>query len=224
MADYLTTIYNDKARPQTEYPALLAAYLMQFAGLTPGMSLLEVGCGRCEFLKGFAACGLSVVGVDILPTAAEYAPEISVLVADVETEKLPVADNSFDVVYSKSFIEHLTSPDRFFIEASRVLKPGGILLTLVPDWESCYKIYFDDFTHRTPFTRTTLEDLYHFTDFTDVVVRRFRQLPITWKYSWMNVICAAISPFIPVRTKVPFLRWSRELMVIGIGYKGKQNG
>ena len=118
MADYLDVIYNDKARPQTSYPSKLAAYLVQLAGLKPGMSLLEVGCGRCEFLKGFAACGLSVTGVDISPKASEYAQGISILTADVETEKLPVADGSFDVVYSKSFIEHLVHPDRYFMKST----------------------------------------------------------------------------------------------------------
>lgn len=201
MKDYLETVYNDTVRPRTTYPEKLVAHLIQLAGLKPGMSLLEVGCGRCEFLKGFAAHGLTVTGVDISPKSPEFAQEIHIIGANVEEDGLPVADNSFDVVYSKSFIEHLVHPTRYFAEALRVLKPGGILLTLVPDWESCYKIYFDDFTHRTPFTRTTLEDIYHFADFTEVSVRRFRQLPITWKYPWMNAVCAALSPFYPSADK-----------------------
>ena len=32
-------------------------------------------------------------------------------------------------------------------------------------------------------------------------------------------LCAFISPFIPVRTKNKFFRWSRELMLVGIGMK-----
>jgi SAM-dependent methyltransferase len=221
MADYIATIYNETERPKTVYPGRLAAYLMEYAGLKPGMSLLEVGCGRCEFLRGFAACGLNVTGVDISPQAREYAPELPIFAADIEQDPLPFPDCSFDVVYSKSFIEHLWNPDKYFREAWRVLKEGGVLLTLVPDWESCYKIYFDDFTHRTPFTCVALHDLYRCCDFTEVSTRCFRQLPVTWKYPWMNIICRMIAPFVPVRTKIPFLRWSRELMVIGIGKKGK---
>jgi len=133
---------------------------------------------------------------------------------------LPFPDNSFDMVYNKSFLEHLREPDRFLREARRVLKPGGLLLSLVPDWEVNYKIYFDDFTHRTPFTVISLRDIYLMCDFERISVYKFRQLPIVWRFPLLNYFCAAISPFVPVRTKNKFLRWSRELMLIGSAYKG----
>ena len=36
-----------------------------------------------------------------------------------------------------------------------------------------------------------------------------------------TTFCAFISPFIPVRTQQKFLRWSRELLLIGYGIKPK---
>ena len=119
--------------------------------------MLEPGCGRGEFLS-FQKLGLDVVGVDISPETKNFGHDFEVSICDVETEKLPFKDDTFDVIYSKSFIEHLYYPERYLKEAYRVLKPGGLLLTLVPDWESNYKIYFDDFTHRTPFTTISLRD------------------------------------------------------------------
>ena len=56
-------------------------------------------------------------------------------------------DNSIDIVYSKSFIEHLHYPERYLEEAYRVLKPNGIFLTLTPDWQSNYKIFFQVFIY-----------------------------------------------------------------------------
>ena len=91
--------------------------------------------------------------------------------------KLPFDDNSIDIVYSKSFIEHLHYPERYLEEAYRVLKPNGIFLTLTPDWQSNYKIFFDDFTHRTPFTTVALSDAYKMYGFKDINVYKFRQLP-----------------------------------------------
>jgi len=217
--DYLSVIYDEGSHPYTEYPKQLCHYLFQTFDLKSGMKMLEPGCGRGEHLKNFQDLGLEVYGVDLSPEAKEYSDKIPVELCDVENEKLPFEDSTFDVVYSKSFIEHLYYPERYLLEAYRVLKPGGKLITLVPDWESNYKTYFDDFTHRTPFTKPSLIDAYKIYGFINLSVFKFRQIPIVWKYLALNHLCRIITPFIPVRTKNKYLRWSRELMLIGVGIK-----
>jgi ubiquinone/menaquinone biosynthesis C-methylase UbiE len=220
---YLSVVYDESSHPFTEYPKLLCHYLYQSFGLNVGMKMLEPGCGRGEFLCHFQELGLDVQGVDISPEAIKFASDFTVDICDVEKELLPFHDNTFDVVYSKSFIEHLHKPEKYLMEAFRVLKPGGKLITLVPDWESNYKIYFDDFTHRTPFTQPSLLDAYRIYGFEEVNVYKFRQLPIVWKYPALNYLCAIISPFVPIRTKNKFLRWSRELMLVGVGIKPEKS-
>jgi len=217
--NYLSVVYDEKSHPYNDYPKKLCAYLFQSFGLKQGMKMLEPGCGRGEILKNFKELGLEVVGMDISPEATKFDNGLDVKLCDIENEALPFDDNTFDVIYSKSFIEHLYYPERYLEEAYRVLKPNGILLTLTPDWEVNYKKYFDDFTHRTPFTQTSLINAYKMYGFNNVNVYKFRQLPIVWKYTILNYFCAFIAPFVPVRTKVPFLRWSRELMLIGKGVK-----
>ena len=217
--NYLSVIYDEKSHPYNDYPEKLCAYLFQSFGLKKGMKMLEPGCGRGEFLNNFKELGLDVVGVDISLEAANFKNGLDVRLCDVESEELPFEDNVFDVIYSKSFIEHLNYPEKYLEEAYRVLKPNGILLTLVPDWESNYKTYFDDFTHRSPFTKVALTDAYKMYGFKDIDVFKFRQLPIVWRYPKLNYFCAAISPLIPIRTKNKFLRWSRELMLVGSGRK-----
>jgi ubiquinone/menaquinone biosynthesis C-methylase UbiE len=217
--NYLSVVYDEKSHPYNDYPEKLCAYLFQSFGLKKGMKMLEPGCGRGEFLNNFKKMGLDAVGVDISPEASNFTNGLDIKICDVENEKLPFNDNTFDVIYSKSFIEHLYYPERYLEEAFRVLKSGGVLITLVPDWESNYKKYFDDFTHRTPFTNIALKDAYEMYGFLDVNIFKFRQLPIVWKYPKLNYLCAAISPLIPIRTKNKFLRWSRELMLVGSGRK-----
>ena len=217
--NYLSVVYDEKSHPYSDYPKKLCAYLFQSFGFKEGMKMLEPGCGRGEFLKNFKDLGLDVVGVDASPEAIAFVDGLDIKLCDIENEKLPFDDNTFDVIYSKSFIEHLYYPEKYLEEAYRVLKPKGMLLTLVPDWESNYKTYFDDFTHRTPFTKMALTDAYKMYGFKEVRAFKFRQLPIVWKYPLMNYFCAFISPFIPVRTQNKFFRWSRELMLVGIGKK-----
>lgn len=219
--NYLSVEYDEKSHPYTDYSKKLCAYLFQSFNLKEGMKMLEPGCGRAEFLNNFKELGIDVVGVDLSTEAVDFGKKlgIDIMLCDVENEKLPFNNNTFDVIYSKSFIEHLYYPEKYLEEAYRVLKPNGMLLTLVPDWESNYKIYFDDFTHRTPFTKVALTNAYKMYGFKEVRVFKFRQLPIVWKYPIINYFCAIITPFISVRTKNKFFRWSRELLLVGIGKK-----
>ena len=184
-----------------------------------GQRILEPGCGRGEFLNGFRKMGMDVYGCDLSHYAGEDLDGIEVKQTDIENDPLPYDDNYFDVVYSKSLLEHLWKPDYYLLETRRILKPGGKIITLVPDWEANYKIYFDDYTHRTPFTKVSLHDIYRMCDYENVQVIKFRQLPVVWKFPFLNTFCAIISPFIPVRTSNKFLHFSRELMLIGYGNK-----
>jgi SAM-dependent methyltransferase len=220
MADYLKVVYDTKSHPQTTYPGKLASYLFHQFGMKEGQRFLEPGCGRGEFLSEFQKLGLDCYGVDLSAHAGSQCPTVKVETqVNLENDIWPFPDNHFDIIYNKSLLEHLWHPDKFLKEARRVLKPGGKILCLVPDWESNYKIYFDDFTHRTPFTNVALNDLFMISDFQQIKVYKFRQLPVVWRYPIINVFCALISPLIPVRTTNKFFRWSRELMLIGYGTK-----
>ena len=219
MTNYINTIYNETDRPKTTYPNQLVKYLFDKFEMKSNDLFLEAGCGRGDFLKEFKKLNLNVYGLDMSDEAIALNPGIEIKISNIEKQGLPYLDNTFDIVYSKSLLEHLHDPETYIKEAFRILKPGGLLLTLVPDWEANYKTYFDDYTHRTPFTKVSLNDIYRIFNFTNVNVYKFRQLPITWKYTIVNYLCAIISPFIPVRTKNKFLFWSRELMLVGAGRK-----
>ena len=220
MADYLKVIYDTKSHPLNSYPRKLVMYLIKSFQLKKGDKLLEPGCGRGEFLNEFNNLGLECFGIDLSPLAGSLCPGIEVKKKiDIENDTWPYPDNFFDCIYSKSLMEHLYAPDKYLIEAKRVLKPDGKIICLIPDWEANYKTYFDDFTHRTPFTKVSLRDILSITDYKNIIVSKFRQLPIVWKYPILNIFCKLISPFIPVRTQNKFLRFSRELMLIGYAEK-----
>lgn len=86
------------------------------------------------------ACGTSYlpdwINLDYSPVAPE------VIRADL-TGRLPLADSSVDVVYSSHFFEHIpvSLTAGFLQECRRILKPGGSLRLVVPDFENVCSEY-----------------------------------------------------------------------------------
>ena len=175
--DYVAVIYNEEDRPFTQYPDKLARYLTTRYKLLKGSKILDLGCGRGEFLRGFIRCGLNGYGIDRSSIAKTICPEAEILHSNLENEPLPYADNSFDTVFSKSVLKHFYYPEKLVMEIYRVVIPGGLVITMVPDWEAIYKTLYDDYTHRTPFTTNSLKDIFVISGFDDVKVEKFRQLP-----------------------------------------------
>ena len=134
--DYVDVIYNEHDRPLTTYPNRLARYLFDRYGIKSGQRFLDIGCGRGEFLRGFIDCGVQGYGVDRSLAAKKYCPEAELRTTDLEKDGIPYEDNCFDVIYSKSVIEHFHNPEKLAQEMFRVLKPGGLAITLCPDSKS----------------------------------------------------------------------------------------
>jgi SAM-dependent methyltransferase len=220
--NYLDVIYNEKLAPYTSYPDKLTKYLFEFYGMNANMKLLEVGCGRGEFLNGFNNCGLRAFGVDMLPNALIKFPNANIKIADLEKNKLPYPSNSFDVVFSKSVIEHFYYPENIIKEIYRVLKPGGLVITMCPDWKYNYKIYYEDYTHRTPFTELSLKDIHLIHGFNKVHVKKFRQLPIIWKFNFIILFSELTRVMLPNFLKrFKWVKFSKEIMLLASAYKKK---
>ena len=221
--DYVEVVYNEDDRPFTKYPKQLTQYLFNKYRIKKGQKLLDIGCGRGEFLSGFIECGVEGYGVDRSRLAEKYCLKADIKIADLENEPLPYPDNYFDVLYSKSVIEHFYHPEKLFLEMQRVLKPGGLAITLCPDWGFNFRIYFEDYTHRTPFMRSSLRDIYLINGFENVRVNYFRQLPILWgSGKFLFPLAELTRIFAPTFLK-PFSKWvrfSKEVMLIGVANKG----
>ena len=121
-----------------------AAYLL--ASLTPGLDLLDVGCGPGTITAELAepvAPG-RVVGIDAapdvigvarqLPAARSGGTQVEFRVGDVYD--LDVDDASFDVVHAHQVLQHLADPVRALRTMRRVLAPGGLVAVRDSDYAS----------------------------------------------------------------------------------------
>lgn len=96
-----------------------------------GKSILEVGCGAGVDLARFAKGGADVTGVDLSASAIALARanfEQQLLRGRFEIadgERLPFADDTFDLVFAHGVVQYTPDPRRLIEECRRVLKPGG---------------------------------------------------------------------------------------------------
>jgi SAM-dependent methyltransferase len=223
---YIDVVYSIEKKPFTTYPKKLIKELVRKFDLSLGSSILELGCGRGEFLNEFVTLGMKGFGVDISNYAKDFCKNAEIKVSDITKERLPYPDNYFDIIYSKSFIEHFYYPDEVFKEAYRVLKPSGIFINLTPEWQYIYKSFYEDFTHRTPFTKKSLEDIHLITGFKDVKVESFKQLPVLWSnttviknfFKFFSEVTRLLVPDY-FRFKFKWIRFSKEIMLLSFGKK-----
>ena len=223
---YVDIIYSAEKKPFTTYPKKLINQLVKRFNLNSNSSILELGCGRGEFLNEFTNLGMKGFGVDLSNFAVNFCTNAEIKVVDITKESLPYPDNFFDIVYSKSFIEHFYYPEELFKEAYRVLKPSGIFINLTPEWKYIYTSFYEDFTHRTPFTKKSLQDIYLVSGFKDVKVVSFKQLPILWSNNFFiknlfEFLSEMTRIFIPdyFRLKFKWIRFSKEIMLLSFGIK-----
>jgi ubiquinone/menaquinone biosynthesis C-methylase UbiE len=219
--DYARVVYNDIEIPLTQYPKKLIGHLIAKYDLRSGQDLLELGPARGDFLKEFSNRNLSISAVDISDYIKEYCPNVNFKSANLEKEKIPFEDNKFDIVYSKSFVEHFYYPENIFKEIYRVLKPGGKVITLTPHWKYMYKYFYEDYSHRTPFTVESLNYIQKVSGFENIKTSSFRQLPVIWKYNFLILfaeITRILSPSF-LSKKLKWVRFSKEVMLLSCSQK-----
>jgi SAM-dependent methyltransferase len=104
--------------------------------------LLDVGCGRGEYLSRMKDLGWDVQGVEPDPVAAELARDIGISVSPGTLQEAAFPDDSFDAVTMSHVIEHLADPEALLAECNRILKPGGRLVVLTPNTDSLARKLF----------------------------------------------------------------------------------
>ena len=113
------------------YSRELAPRLIEFAGVEPGMAVVDVGCGPGPLTERL----VDRVGADKVAAADPSEPFVAAVgerapgadVRQAPAEELPWEDDRFDAALSQLVVNFMRDADAGASEMRRVVKPGGIV-------------------------------------------------------------------------------------------------
>jgi SAM-dependent methyltransferase len=206
VSGYHQTRFKEDQRRDVLWETLCSSYFQRL--VQDSDDVLELGCGYGAFINNIR-CG-SKTAIDQWAGAAEYLkPDVKVQIGSI-TSLMPVPDRSIDFVFSSNVFEHLTQAD--FVacldEVKRVMRAGGTINILQPNYRFCYDEYFDDYTHVSIYSDRSLCDILRANGFRILdCIPRF--LPLTIKSRlpvWPLLIRAYLAAPIKPLGKQMFIR------------------
>jgi ubiquinone/menaquinone biosynthesis C-methylase UbiE len=101
-------------------------------------TFLDIGCSTGAWALHWADRGWQPFGIDIDRQHVETARQhgVDAKFCDLNADRIPFPDRSFDLVFAGEVIEHLVDTDGFLSELSRVTKPTGSVLITTPNLAS----------------------------------------------------------------------------------------
>ena len=180
--DYKYVGFEDAFRGSDDsVAAKLEAYLPIFAGAS---DVVDLGCGRGEFLAALRSAGVTARGVDTNAAMVAVAREqgLDVTRNDALGYIASLPDESIGGVIATQVVEHL-EPSYLFklLDAlSRTLRHGApiVLETINPAcWYAFFSSYIRDITHVRPIHPETLQYLLRASGFERVEIRYRSPLP-----------------------------------------------
>lgn len=114
--------------------------------LNTNLNILDLGSGD-EFLKK--------------PLESENNKYFSLDIEDLNFEKdeFKFENEKFDLIICLAVIEHIQDPSIFMNEIFRVLKKNGYLFMSTPNWKYCKNEFYNDPTHKKPYTPISLKSI-----------------------------------------------------------------
>jgi SAM-dependent methyltransferase len=123
-----------------------AERLLDYVGLKPGQSAIDLGCGPrgiLALLRDRVSPGGRVVGLDADPAhtalAAQFAGDWAEIIT-ADARKTGLASGSFDVVHARTLLINVPDPQEVVAEMTRLTRPGGWVAVHDVDAETaiCY--------------------------------------------------------------------------------------
>jgi SAM-dependent methyltransferase len=106
---------------------------LRVLGAVAGKEVLELGCGAARWSIALAQAGARCTGLDISPRQLAHARRlmeeagVHFPLVEASAETVPLPDATFDIVFCDWGAMTFTDPAHSVAEASRLLRPGGLL-------------------------------------------------------------------------------------------------
>jgi len=183
----------------------------------PGQRLLDLGVGTGRLLERFP--DLERHGVDISMDYLRLLPAKGIKPYLARAEKLPFADDSFDIVVSTDVLEHVIDLHAALEELHRVLKPGGHLIVRVPYREDLAPYLSPDlpyeFVHLRNFDEHGLKLLlcrvYGFDPVDNAYAYIMAGSWFRWKVLWLDLIITRLARPVLLRSRAIYMRVAKLL-------------
>lgn len=178
--------------------------------IPPHAHVLEIGAGYCAWINAVRAARR--VATDIWPDVVHHAaPGVDARVLDATTSLRSLGDRAFDVALASNVLEHFAPDTAASVvgDLFHVLKPGGRLLVVQPNFRYAWSNYFDDYTHRAIFTDVSLPALLRAEGFqVDEVRARF--LPYSMRESRLPIRPWLVRAYL----RSPFKPMAGQMLVV----------
>ena len=185
----------------------LTNYLAEF--VPPDASVLELGAGYCYFINRVPASRR--VAVDISADMLRWKNnDVEGNVADALEFLRSAPRQQFDFILASNFLEHFEWPQlqEILPLLARILRPGGRLAAIQPNFRLAAPRYFDDYTHRAIFTDVSLADWLR-SGGLDVLLTQPRFLPLTVKSR-----LAGLTFLVPLYLRSPIRPMAGQMFVL----------
>lgn len=215
--NYLEVNYANK-KLTTAYDFKLLAYIMELGEIEKKGSALDLACGTGSFKPVFECLNFNYCGVDIDNEDSTK----NIFRCDIANSELPFSEKSFDVVFFKMGIEHLTIKEisHCLQEVKRVLKKNGRLIVITPDWDWTYRTFFEEYTHQTPFMKKSLNTALQMAGYECDFCKTIIQIPVVWRFPFLKYLCDLACMLYPVAKNLSkYIRYSKERPLLAIARK-----
>lgn len=133
--EYTKFLDNQSTDAFKKYASMVLMYLAK------GEKFLDVGCGTGIALSLIEKKSKKIYGIDVSYSSIRKCKKIGLNARVYDGKKIPYTKNSFSVVGSFNVLEHTDNPELFLNEQYRVLKRGGHMLIICPNFLSITNNY-----------------------------------------------------------------------------------